>query len=40
MTREPDFYKIIYQNKFRGDNKKTYQLFAVPIGNAKKTDEI
>ena len=30
----------LYQTKFRGDNTKTYQLFAVPIGNAKITDEI
>ena len=40
MTREPYLYFKIYQNIFRGDDTKTYQLFAVPIGNVKITDEI
>ena len=40
MTHEPDFYQKLYQTKFRGGYTKTYQLFAVPIGNAKITDEI
>ena len=35
MTREPDFYRKLYQTKFRGDDTKTYQIFGVPIGNAK-----
>ena len=29
-----------YQTNTRGDNTKTYQLFIVPIGNAKTTEEI
>ena len=37
MTREPDYYKKLCQTKFRGDNTKTYQIFGVPIGNAKMT---
>ena len=40
MTREPYFYKNIYQTKFWGDNTKTYQLFGVPIGNAKMTIKV
>ena len=40
MTREPDFYKKIYQTKFRGDNTKTYQIFGVIIGNAKMTRNV
>ena len=32
-THEPDFYEIMYQTKFRGDDTKTYQIFGVPIGN-------
>ena len=36
MTHEPDFYNKNYQNKFRGDDTKTYQTFGLPIGNAKK----
>ena len=39
-TREPDFYKKVYQEKIKGDDKKTYQIFAVPIGNAKTTRNI
>ena len=34
MTREPDFYKKIYDTKFRGDTTHDYQKFGVPIGNA------
>ena len=37
MTREPYLYEKIYQNKFRGDHTKTYQIFGLPIGNAKIT---
>ena len=40
MTREPYFYKTIYQNKFRGDDTKTYKIFGVPIGNAKRTRKV
>ena len=40
MTREPYFYKNLYQISFRGDDTKRYQLFSVPIGNEKITDEI
>ena len=40
MTREPDFYRKLYQNKFRGDDTKTFQTFGVPIGNAKITRKI
>ena len=36
MTREPDFYKNLYQTKFRGDTTHDYQKFGVPIGYAKK----
>ena len=39
MTREPYFYKRLNQNKFRGDDTKTYQLFAIPIVNAKTTEK-
>ena len=35
MTHEPDFYKELYQTKFRGDDTKTYQIFGVPIGNVE-----
>ena len=34
MTCEPDFYKKLYQNKFRGDKKHDYKQFGVLIGNA------
>ena len=37
MTHEPDFYRKMYQNKSRGDDTKTYQIFGVLIGNAKKS---
>ena len=40
MTREPDFYKNVYQTKFRGNNTKTYHIFGVPIGNAKMTGKL
>ena len=40
MTRELYFYNLFYQKMFRGDDTKTYQLFAVPIGNEKITYEI
>ena len=37
MTREPYLYKKLYK-KSRGDDTKTYQILAVPIGNAKATE--
>ena len=40
MTREPYFYENIYPTKYRGDDTKKYQIFGVPIGNAKTTEEI
>ena len=30
----------MYQTKFRGDDKKTYQIFGVPIGNEKTTRKL
>ena len=30
----------MYQNKFGGDDTKTYQIFGVPIGDAKITRKI
>ena len=40
MTREPYFYRKMYQTKFRGDDKKTFKMFGVPIGNAKITRKV
>ena len=40
ITREPDFYKNIYQTNFRGDKTKNYQKYGVPIGNAKMTKKV
>ena len=40
ITHEPDFYKNIYQTKFKGDNKKTCQIFGVTTGNAKMTRKV
>ena len=37
MTREPYLYRKLYQNKFRSDDTKIFQIFGVPIGNAKIT---
>ena len=34
------YIKNIYQKNIRGDDTKTYQLFAIPIGNAKTADKI
>ena len=39
-TREPDFYKKLYQAKFRGDDTKIYQIFGVSIGNEKTTRKV
>ena len=35
MTCKPYFYRKMYQTKFGGDDTKTFQMFGVPIGNAK-----
>ena len=35
MTSEPDFYRKLNQNKFRGNDTKIFQIFGVPISNAK-----
>ena len=40
MIREIDFYRKFYQTKFRGDDTKTFQIFGVPIGNAKITRKV
>ena len=41
MTYEPDFFERTYQTKFRGWwYKKTYQIFVVPIDNAKTTKKL
>ena len=40
MTREPDFYRKLYQTRFRADDTKTFQIFGVPIGNAKITRKV
>ena len=40
MTREPDFYRKLYHTKFRGDDTKTFQIFGIPIGNAKITRKV
>ena len=39
-TRKPYFYSRLYQNKFRGDDKKTYQKFGVLIIHAKITGKV
>ena len=39
-TREPDFYKNIYQKHINVQETKTYLLFVVPIGNAKITENV
>ena len=40
MTCEPYFYRELYQTKFRRDDKKIFQIFGVPIGNAKITRKV
>ena len=40
MACEPDFYKELYQTKFRGYDTKIFQIFGVPIGNAKITRKL
>ena len=39
-TREPAFYRKIYQTNIRVNDTKTYQLFVVPIGDEKITENI
>ena len=39
-TREPDFYRKLYQTKFRGDDTKTYQISGGLIGNSKITRKV
>ena len=40
MTCEPDFYRKLYQTKFRADDTKIFQIFGGPIGNAKITRKV
>ena len=40
MTSEPDFYRKLFQTKFRGDDTKTFQIFGVTIGNSKITRKV
>ena len=40
MTYELDFYIELYQTKFRRDDTKIFQIFGVPIGNAKITRKV
>ena len=35
MKCEPDFYRELYQTKFRRDDTEKFQIFGVQIGNAK-----
>ena len=39
-THELDFYRKLYQEEFRGDDKKIYTIFGVPISNAKETRKV
>ena len=40
MTCEPNFYRKLYQTKFKGDDTKIFQIFGGPIGNAKITRKV
>ena len=40
MTYEPDFYIELYQTKFMGDDTQCFQIFGLPIGNAKITRKV
>ena len=40
MTCEPDLYRELYQTKLRGYDTKIFQIFGVPIGNAKITIKV
>ena len=35
MIREPDFYRKLYETKFRGYTTHNYLKFGVPIGNER-----
>ena len=39
-TRELYLYRKMYQTKVRDDDTKTFQIFRVPIGNAKITRKV
>ena len=40
MISEPDLCRKVYQTRFTGDVTKTFQIFGVPIGNAKITGKL
>ena len=40
MARESDLYKKLYQTRFRGDDRETYQIFGITIGNTKTTTKV
>ena len=40
MTRELYLYRKLYQTKCRDDDTKIFQIFEVPIGNAKITIKV
>ena len=40
MACESDVYRKLYHTKFRGNYSKTFQIFGVPIGNAKITIKV
>ena len=40
MTFEPYFLRRMYQTKFRGDYTKAFQMFGIPMGNAKITRRV
>ena len=40
MTCEPDFFRELYQTKFRRDDTKIFQIFGVLNGNAKVTRKL
>ena len=40
MTCEPDLYRELYKTKLSGDDTKIFQIFGVPIGNAKITRKV
>ena len=40
MAHEPDFYKKLYDTKFRGDTTHNYQKFGLPIGNSRMNQQV
>ena len=40
MTREPALYNELYCAEFRGDIAHDYQIFEVPIGNARMNQKV